>query len=633
MGFISNTGRAAQDPEGCTANNLNVNIGVTANNVTNGTLVTWFVTVQNPDLPTSCAVTLGGEGLYFICPGPDGTPTGTRTTLIPGGTTLRPGYGLQRFEIDCLVNVSGTTAEAKVAAPGSVVHKNPLQDDPANVDKTISVNVYRPCLQLDSVCNSAVNPHGNSVTVTYSGTLVNCGNIVLQNVLVYADRPTAGTLVFGPLTLAAGARTNFTASYVQTENLCGPFPTVLTASGVAPLDVPAEVSATASSQCTITYQPAILVTKNCPATPVQPGGVLTISGVVSNAGNITLTNVTVVNNKPAANTLLLGPITLGVGQTAAYSGSYPVAEDSCPPYADTVLAQGSSICDGTRVSNQASASCPGINFPSLVVTRACPTTPVLPGGRLTYTGTVTNTGNVTLNDVRVLSDKPYANYRIYGPATLAPGAGATFSAYYTVPADDCGPYTNILVASGRDKCFSVYVSNTVVGVCPGAAAPAIRVGKVCPPSPVQPGSTLSYTGSVTNVGNVTLTSVTVYNGETRVYGPATLAPNAKANFSGSYTVPPDSCGPYVDTLFAQGTSSCGDLVTDSTTVACPGTNTPGIRVTKTCPPNPVPPGGLLEYSGTVANSGNITLTNVTVVNTMPAPNTVVFGPATLAPGA
>lgn len=624
----------AQDPAGCSANNLNVNIGVRANNVTNGTVVTWFVTVQNPNLPTSCAVTLGPEGLYFLCPSsPSGDPTGQRTTLIPGGTKIDPGYGPQQFEIQCLVNVSGMTAEGKVAAPGSVVHKNPLQDDPANVDKTISVNVYRPCLAIGNTCVSAVNPTGDSVTVTYNGTVTNCGNVLLQNVTVVANQPGAGTIVLGPITLAAGARTNFTASYTRTDNLCGPFQTVLSATGIAPLDVPVEVSSSASSQCTISYNPGIRVLASCPPSPVQPGQLLAISGVVSNTGNIALTNVVVFNSKPAANNVLLGPITLGVGQAVPYSGSYVVPEDSCAPYTDTVVAQGSSVCSSSVISSQAALSCPGTNSPSIVVTKICPPGPVPPGGRLDYSGTVTNTGNITLNNVTVVSDRPSANTRIFGPVTLAPGAGAVFSASYTVPADGCGPYTSTLVATGRDKCFQREVSSSMTLDCPGTSSPGIRVFKTCPSTPVQPGGTLTFSGSVTNTGDVSLNNVTVYNGTTIVFGPATLAVRGRATFNGSYTVPPDSCGPYVDTLVAQATSSCGGIVTDSVTVPCPGTNTPSIRVTKACPTSPVPPGGVLAYSGTVTNTGNITLMNVTVVNNMPEPNTVVFGPADLAPGA
>lgn len=621
-----------QSPPGCSANNLNVNIGVYANNVTNGTMVTWFVTVINPDIPTSCDIILGPEGLFFICPGPDGNPTGPRTTLIPGGTRLRPGYGLQTFEIPCLVNVSGTTAEAKVSAPGSVVLKNPIQNDPANVDKTISVNVFRPCLQLRSSCVSAVNATGSSVTVTYSGTLSNCGNIFLDNVEVFADQPAPGTRVFGPIRLNAGATTNFTASYTRTDDLCGPFVTALYARGIAPLDQPAEASATASSTCTISYQPAISVTKNCPPEPVQPGQTLTVSGVVRNTGNIALRNVVVSNNRPNANTVLLGPIDLAVGQSAEYVGSYVVPPDSCPPYTDTVTAQGNAICGGQQVSNQATASCPGTNSPSIQVTKACPPGPVPPGGTLTYSGTVTNTGNITLTDVVVVSDQPAPNTRVFGPVTLAPGAGAAFTASYRVPANSCGPYTDTLLASGKDKCFGRTVTSSATTVCPGTTVPAIRVVKNCPSAPVQPGGTLNYNGTVSNTGDIGLTNVTVYNGTTLVFGPGTLSPGASANFTGSYTVPLDSCGPYVDTLVAQGSSLCGQPVTDSTTVPCPGTNAPAITVSRSCPPNPVQPGELLTYTGTVTNSGNITLNNVRVVANQPSPGTIVFEAASLAPG-
>src|SRR3974377_2204132 len=103
--LLATAGYASQDPPGCSANNFNVDIGVNANNVTNGTVVTWTVTVQNKNLPTSCSVTLGTNGLFFICPGPDGNPTGQKTTLIPAGTKIDPGFGPQTFQIQCLVNV------------------------------------------------------------------------------------------------------------------------------------------------------------------------------------------------------------------------------------------------------------------------------------------------------------------------------------------------------------------------------------------------------------------------------------------------------------------------------------------------------------------------------------------------
>src|SRR5438067_4136622 len=84
---------------------------------------------------------------------------------------------------------------------------------------------------------------------------------------------------------------------------------------------------------------------------------------------------------------------------------------------------------------------------------------------------------------------------------------------------------------------------------------------------------------------------------------------------------------------ASGADKCfGRIVTASDTKACPGITSPRITVTKRCPPNPVPPGGVAIFSGTVSNAGNITLTNVLVVNNRPTNNTPVFGPVTLAPG-
>lgn len=638
--LIGTAQRAAwgtQNPPGCSANNLVVNIAVNANNVTNGSIVTWKVTVWNPPDASSCDITLGPSGLYFTCPGGNGLPTGAVTTLIPGGTTLPPGYGPTNFFIPCLVLITNGAQSAigEVSAPGAVVHKNPLRDDPADVDKTISVNVFRPCISTTARCLTAVNATGSQVVVTYTGTVTNCGDIFLQNVVVVSDQPAPGTVVFGPVILQAGTGQAFTVSYTNSVNLCGPFAQNLMASGEAPLDVPDVVTASAASQCSIGYNPAIHVTKVCPAEPVQPGGLLNFSGIVSNAGNIVLTNVMVFNNVPAPNTPLLpAPVTLAVGASVAYSGAYVVPVDSCPPYTSTVSALGTSVCGAQTVNDSTTVSCPGANTPAIQVTKTCPPLPVAPGGTLTYSGTVTNTGNITLTNVIVLSDQPVAGTRVFGPVTLAPGVGAAFTGSYTVAADSCGPYVSTLTASGRDKCFGALASNSQTVACPGVTTPGIAVTKTCPAAPVQPGGTLTYSGTVRNTGNITLTNVTVMNVDRnkQIYGPATLTPGATANFTDSYVVPLDSCGPYTDTLTAQGLSACGVVAQGSVTVSCPGTNSPALRVTRACPADPVQPGGLLVYMGSVTNTGNVTLTNV-VVNSAQTPGAPVFGPINLAPGA
>jgi hypothetical protein len=59
---------------------------------------------------------------------------------------------------------------------------------------------------------------------------------------------------------------------------------------------------------------------------------------------------------------------------------------------------------------------------------------------------------------------------------------------------------------------------------------------------------------------------------------------------------------------------------------------PAITITGSFPPGPVTNGSLVDFGGSVCNTGNITLTNIFVFSGQPS-NTLVLGPITLAPGA
>jgi hypothetical protein len=119
-------------------------------------------------------------------------------------------------------------------------------------------------------------------------------------------------------------------------------------------------SQTVTILCSGVGTPGIAVTKNCPSNSVPPGGLLIFTGMVTNTGNTLLTNVMVVNDQPTSNTLVLGPISLAPGEAANFTGSYFVVSCSCGPFADTLIATGSSPCGGS-VTNFASSSCPGTN--------------------------------------------------------------------------------------------------------------------------------------------------------------------------------------------------------------------------------------------------------------------------------
>ena len=120
--------------------------------------------------------------------------------------------------------------------------------------------------------------------------------------------------------------------------------------------------------------------------------------------------------------------------------------------------------------------------PQLTVTAVFPATPVSPGGLLIYSGTVRNTGNITLTDVVVVSDQPAANTPLIGPMTLAPGASANFISAYGVPANAFSVTTTIS-GTGMDPYTLNTVTNTVATTCASTTAPCIAVTQASPPAP------------------------------------------------------------------------------------------------------------------------------------------------------
>ena len=92
-----------------------------------------------------------------------------------------------------------------------------------------------------------------------------------------------------------------------------------------------------TTTCPITTTPRITVTKNCPLLPTPRGGLYTYSGSVSNAGNVSLVNVYVMDDQPTNNTPVIGPITLAPGATVNFTNSY-VAPVCCCLIIDTLTA-------------------------------------------------------------------------------------------------------------------------------------------------------------------------------------------------------------------------------------------------------------------------------------------------------
>ena len=452
----------------------------------------------------------------------------------------------------------------------------------------------------------------------------------MTNVIVTNDQ-TGSTPVFVLATLVPGAFANFVGSYNVPSNAGCTITSTLTAAG-SDKCTSTRVSATATSTCPLQGASRIVVTLACPTSAVPLGGTLVYSGTVSNAGNITLTNVSVTRDVPSPTAVVFTTATLAPGTSANFTGSYTVPTTNACSSTTSVTARANDQCAGASVQNSATITCPLITTPLIIITQNCPASPANPGGVLTYTGSISNAGNITLTNFVVKNDRSGATPVLTG-LSLAPGAITNFTGSYTVPLTTQCSISSTATVTATDSCSGVSITNSMTSTCPLTTSPQIAVTLNCPVAPAPTGGLVTYSGQVSNTGNVTLNNVSVVNTQSSpstVLTVPVLPPGASANFTTSFISPLNSCT-VTATVTARGSDACtANFVTNIASATCPLITAPRLVVTENCSVTAVSPGGMLTYSGSVSNSGNITVTNVVVTNDRSG-STTIFTVPTLAP--
>ncbi|MEE8525564.1 MAG: hypothetical protein V3T72_16635, partial [Thermoanaerobaculia bacterium] len=263
------------------------------------------------------------------------------------------------------------------------------------------------------------------------------------------------------------------------------------------------------------------------------------------------------------------------------------------------------------------------------------------GDLINYTFVVTNTGTVTLTNVSVTD--PLVSPISCPQTTLAPGASMTCTGSYAVTqADvDAGVRDNLATATGDDP-KGVPVTDGDDHSEPLPAAPGIEIVKegvlgADVPLPLQgggspmPGDEVHYTFVVTNIGNVTLTNVTVTD---PLVSPIfctsgnpipSLAPGESDFCAGSYTLTQADIdlGQRVNVATATGDPPTGPPVEDDDDHTVPLDQLPAMELLKDGSLDDggdgATPGDLINYTFVVANTGTVTLTNVSVTDPIVSP--------------
>ncbi|ARV11186.1 hypothetical protein BTO09_02010, partial [Gilvibacter sp. SZ-19] len=414
----------------------------------------------------------------------DGDTDGDGELDVDETWTYTGTYTITAADIDAGEVVNQATAEG-TAPDGTVVSDESgltISDD----DPTITKLCQEPSIAIikEGVFNDLDGDGCADVkeTITYTFTVVNTGNVTLTNINVI-DPDVA--VVGGPLaSLAAGESdsTTFTATYLitQADIDAGFKENQAEVTGVTPLG--GTVSDLSDDNSIL--EDDITVTDLCQAPSIalikvgtvndengdgctDAGETITYQFFVTNTGNVTLTNVTVVDPMVA---VIGGPVTIAAGETdtETFTAVYTVTLDDVNN--GFVMNQAEAFGtapDGTEVSDLSDDN--SILEDDPTETNICQDGSISvekvgvfndengddqpqPGETITYTFVVTNTGNVTVYDITI--DDPLVPVT-GGPITLEPGEvdDSTFTATYAITEEDIenGEVINQAIATGVDQ--------------------------------------------------------------------------------------------------------------------------------------------------------------------------------------
>ena len=457
--------------------------------------------------------------------------------------------------------------------------------------------------------------------ITYTAIVTNTGNVSVKDGVLEDDHVDLSDRTFA---LAPGESATFTYTYTVTQDDidAGEIANVVTANATALRgDDPEETEAGA----TVTAEDAaaeLSVTKSAePAEGLAVGNTVTFTVVVKNTGNVSVTDGTLEDDLVDLDN---SAFALAPGEEATFTYTYTVTQEDVDAgeIVNTVKANATAVrgddpdeaeATKTVVTEEAAAE--------LSVTKSAdPTSGAEVGETITYTVIVKNTGNVSVTDgvledgLADLSDETFA---------LAPGEEATFTYTYTVTqADvDAGVVSNTVTATAKDPKGNSITGTVNLDTETVAAAPEMTV-ELLPSkeADVAAGeSGFSYQVNLANTGNVTIKDIMITDTLTgKELGPYTLAPGESATVNIDYIPTQDDVdlGSFENAVTAVGEDSRGGevTVTSETAVVTTVEATPGLSITKTVDEsaNAVQAEDTINYTVTVKNTGNVTLHNVTL---------------------
>ncbi|WP_327064629.1 DUF7507 domain-containing protein [Kitasatospora sp. NBC_01302] len=502
-----------------------------------------------------------------------GTASVTGTTLTWSGTLTAPPATGSTVTVTYQVKVNdpdtGTFALTNTVAPTIA---GGTCASATGCTTTVLVTVPAPTVTKKAAEASFVAGQ----TIHYTYTVTNNAPVALTNIALTDTGPGAPSVMCPGSTLAAGASENCTASYTATAADATAGKIVDAANLTATVGTQ---NVTATSNTVTVPLRALTITKSAVQPDfTAPGETINYTYTVTNTGQAPLTNVTVTDLTPGVTVSGCGTNQLAPGQSTTCQATYvttaaDVAAKSIP---DQGQATGTDTGGQTvtTTSNQVVTPLDAVS----VTKKAAQDQFTAAGQTITYTYTVTNNGAQPLTGITVVDNGPGTPTVSCPQTTLAAGASENCTAgYATTDADvAAGKVVDTAQVTGTTPSGQNLTSASNTVTVPYAGLKIVKAVQETAYSAA--GQALHYTFTVTNTGNVALSSLAVTDsgpGTPVVSCPvATLAPGASTTCTATYsTTEADvKAGKITDTATVTGTTPDGTSVTATsntlTAIAC-----------------------------------------------------------------
>lgn len=572
-----------------------------------GQVITYSYTVTNSGNVTIDGVSLTDNKL----PGADLSDCDA-LTLDPGDSTTCTGsYTITANDL------SANTVTNIATAAGSY--------NDAPVSATATATVTELAITLDKTANPSSYTTAGTV-INYSFVVTNTGGASLDPVTL--SDPLAGLtgLSCPQPSLASGASMTCTATYTATASDVAAQRTIQnTATVVGTYSVRGVLIQTVqdTDDAIVAFQapaaaPGISLEKSAlPSLFTNAGETITYSFLVQNTG--TAEPMTIIVTDPLAG---LGAIncpttSLNTGQSTTCTATYTTkaSDVTAGVINNTATAVGkvSGFDDVQAISSAKVVKNPNAGLAINKV--ADKTTYSSAGTVITYTYTITNTGNEVINSI-VINDNVLG--QISGCAvSLNIGQSSTCTASYTTTQanlDDDLTITNTATVTGTPANGALPTPQPASASVDAIQAPVLTLEKLALTTNYDAvGDLILYEYTVTNTGNITLSNLVITDNKisTVTCTTTTLAPQGMTKCTANYTVTQEDldAGSVVNIAAAKSsTPQNTEVASPNAEETVPAEQRRSLSLDKTSDPKTyVKVGDVIKYEFIVTNTGNVNL--------------------------